>query len=327
MNETNLPPEAKQSPLHPLLRLFVLGVIAASLLVLLLTVVGFFARQSFRVEQICHFRLQYAWLLLIAAVVLFVARKRGFAVAAIIGCVVNFAFVVPIYLPAEKPATTGKPWKLISFNVLGKNERYADVLELLRKEQADVVILCEVKPTWAEQLKTLRDLYPHQHIVAQTDNFGIAMLSRVKWQTAHTREIGTAGVPSIVAEFKDLGGRPYTIIGTHPVPPISRSIAQARNKQLVALADFAATLQEPVVLAGDLNVTSYSPFFRDLLRDAKLRDSRQGFGVQASWSKSIPLLFSIPIDHCLTSPSVETVSRRIGPSLGSDHCPVIVELR
>jgi endonuclease/exonuclease/phosphatase (EEP) superfamily protein YafD len=319
--------DSRERPLHPLLWLFVLAVIASSLLVLLLTVVGFFARQSFRAEQICHFRLQYAWLLLIAATILLVVRKRGFAIAAGVGAAVNFAFVLPIYLPAEKPATTGKPWKLISYNVLGKNDRYADVLDLLRKEQADVVVLCEVKHSWAEQLKELRDLYPHQHIVAQTDNFGIALLSRVKWQTAHTREIGPAGVPSIVAEFKELGGRPYTIIGTHPLPPINRAIADARNKQLQALADFASTLQEPVILAGDLNVTNYSPYFRNLLRDAKLRDSRQGFGVQASWSNSIPLLFSIPIDHCLTSPSVETISRRIGPALGSDHCPVIVELR
>lgn len=327
MNETRLPTEPKHSAAPTWLRLFVLGVIAATLLVLLVTVLGFFARSWWRAEQVCHFRLQYGWLLVIAAAILVFTQQRKFALAAAVGAVVNLALVLPIYWPAQQPPTTGKAWKLIAYNVLGKNDRYADVLALLRKEQADVVVLCEVKPTWARQLETLRDLYPHQHVVPQTDNFGIAVLSRVKWHTAHTREIGPAGVPSIVAEFKDLGGRPYTLIGTHPLPPINRQIAEARNGQLQALADFASRLQEPVIIAGDLNVTSYSPYYQDLLRDAKLRDSRQGFGVQASWSKAVPLLFSVPIDHCLTSPSVGTISRRIGPSLGSDHCPVIVELQ
>ncbi|MCU0878609.1 MAG: endonuclease/exonuclease/phosphatase family protein, partial [Pirellulaceae bacterium] len=82
---------------------------------------------------------------------------------------------------------------------------------------------------------------------------------------------------------------------------------------------------EPLVLAGDLNLTEHSPYFRDLLRASGLADTRQGIGIQASWSPRVPLL-SLPLDHVLVSRELAVVSRRLGPPLGSDHRPVVVQL-
>jgi len=33
----------------------------------------------------------------------------------------------------------------------------------------------------------------------------------------------------------------------------------------------------------------------------------------------------LPVDHCLVSPSVALVSRTVGPDVGSDHRPLLVE--
>lgn len=324
-------PEASAQPFS-LRRVLVLLVQTPTLFVLLLTFASFFARYWWRAEQFCHFRLQYGWLLVIAATVLISARQQRFALVAILGALVNFAFVLPIYGIAQPGDIEKKPWRLISYNVLSSNDRYDDVLEMLRKEDADVVLLYEVSHAWARQCEKLRDKYPHQHLLPQSNNFGIALLSRVSWQSVETIEWGTDGAPSIVAEFHSFG----TLIGTHPLPPGSRKIAEMRNDQLRAIGKYCRQQNEAaarngessrLIVAGDLNITSYSPFFHDLLRTANLLDSRQGFGVQASWSPRIPLLFSIPIDHCLVSPSLEVINRRVGPKLGSDHRPVMIDLR
>jgi endonuclease/exonuclease/phosphatase (EEP) superfamily protein YafD len=295
-----------------------------AIFVLLFTVASFFARYHWRCEQLCHFRLQYAWLLVAAAASLLFAKDRRFGIIAAVGAIANFVFIVPIYFPADQPSHGGQPWKLISYNVRTRNQHHLDVSAWLRQQQADVILLMEIDGRWGQMIRELRDVYPHQHIIERDDNFGIALVSRIPWESVPTEEFDSAEVPSIVAEFK-MNGQPVTFVGSHPVPPGSAGNAASRNELLFAVARLAKQTPGQFIAAGDLNVTSYSPYFRDLLRDGNLRDSRQGRGVQASWSRLY--MFTIPIDHCLVSPQVEVVSRRVGPHLGSDHRPVIVELR
>jgi endonuclease/exonuclease/phosphatase (EEP) superfamily protein YafD len=56
-----------------------------------------------------------------------------------------------------------------------------------------------------------------------------------------------------------------------------------------------------------------------------LRDSQLGFGVQPSFP-TFSWAIRIPIDHCLVSPEVVVLDRKLAPSVGSDHFPVMVEL-
>jgi endonuclease/exonuclease/phosphatase (EEP) superfamily protein YafD len=175
-------------------------------------------------------------------------------------------------------------------------------------------------------------LYPHQKIVARQDNFGIALLSNTPWSTVSVETFSPAELPSLQAEFEH-EGRSLTFLGTHPLPPGTSRMAADRNEQLREVAKFARRIAldadgqpaEHVVLAGDLNLTEHSPYFRDFLSISGLTDSRQGIGIQASWSARLPLL-SLPLDHVLVSRELAVVSRRLGPHLGSDHRPVVVQL-
>jgi endonuclease/exonuclease/phosphatase family metal-dependent hydrolase len=49
-------------------------------------------------------------------------------------------------------------------------------------------------------------------------------------------------------------------------------------------------------------------------------------GLQWSWPVGLwPL--ALPIDHCLVSEKVEVVDRWMGPDVGSDHYPLVVDVR
>ena len=113
-------------------------------------------------------------------------------------------------------------------------------------------------------------------------------------------------------------------MGTHPLPPIGRNAA-IRNEQLSAVADWVAGMHGPVVVAGDLNTTPWSPYFREFLKRSGMRDSRRGFGVQATWPDNLGSA-GIPIDHALVSDGVYVQDRRVGLPFGSDHRPIIVDL-
>jgi len=72
-------------------------------------------------------------------------------------------------------------------------------------------------------------------------------------------------------------------------------------------------------------MTSDMPAFCRFAGESGLRDSRQGFGIQATWPSYMPPL-RIAIDHCLVSGNVIVNGRRVGAHVGSDHFPVIVDV-
>ncbi len=78
------------------------------------------------------------------------------------------------------------------------------------------------------------------------------------------------------------------------------------------------------MVLGDFNTTPWNYYFQKFLKESGLRDSSQGFGPQPTWPNFSRLL-SIPIDHCLHSAEIVIVGRQIGPDVGSDHYPVIVD--
>jgi endonuclease/exonuclease/phosphatase family metal-dependent hydrolase len=97
-------------------------------------------------------------------------------------------------------------------------------------------------------------------------------------------------------------------------------------------------VNNPVVIAGDLNITMWSPYYKRFISKTGLRNARQGFGILPSWpvkttyphySKIPPFmswLISIPIDHCLISPELKVSKIRTGANVNSDHLPLIIDL-
>jgi endonuclease/exonuclease/phosphatase (EEP) superfamily protein YafD len=95
-------------------------------------------------------------------------------------------------------------------------------------------------------------------------------------------------------------------------------------RQLAAIGDRARS-DPPALVMGDLNATPWSRPFAELRAHGGLCDSRAGFGVQPSFPSASAAL-RIPIDHLLASCSIGVRDRRIGPDVGSDHLPVILDL-
>jgi endonuclease/exonuclease/phosphatase (EEP) superfamily protein YafD len=325
MSDSPLPaPRKATSPGSRLLHVVASLAAMGTVIVVLFTVCGFAARWWWRFDQVCHFRVQYFWMLTIAAAVLLAAKRTRLAQVAAAVAIVNLVVIVPVYWPPWQPHIIGPSLRVVSFNLFSHNSQQHEVLTFLREQKADVVLLMEVSLAWADAIETLHDVYPYQHVVSRSDNFGIAMLSRLPWENVQTLELGSSGLPSIAADLADNGGN-ILILGTHPLPPGSRELTELRNEQLVAVAQFIRAHKRETILVGDLNTTNFSPSFRDLLHRTGLSDSRRGYGVQASWGPFPGL--EIAIDHALVSPGFAVTARRVGPHLGSDHRPLIVDLR
>jgi endonuclease/exonuclease/phosphatase family metal-dependent hydrolase len=83
------------------------------------------------------------------------------------------------------------------------------------------------------------------------------------------------------------------------------------------------TGQRADLVAGDFNLTVESAIYRRYWSDCPDAFSRVGRGF--GWTRVL-LRFAARIDHVLACGGWKPVSARVGPDLGSDHLPLVVDL-
>ncbi len=277
----------------------------------------------FLLQLFTHFRLQYFVAALVFAIVFAVLRDARYALALAATAALNGALVLPWYLD-RPPAAKGVPLTLLQANVLSSNTERHRLLEFIGDEKPDVIALQEITPAWEATLSALAADYPHSLIEARDDNFGIALLSRRPLTAVSAVDSPPHGYPTIIADV-DVDGRGIRIINSHPTIPVSRTMYDARNRQLENLADLSRLAGGPRVLVGDFNITMWESNYRSLEARSGLRSARRGIGVAPTWPTFFPIAM-IPIDHVLVSSDVGVTALRTGPRIGSDHLPLVVTL-
>lgn len=292
----------------------------------LLTLAGFWGRRSWLLDITSHFRVQYFTFLVLASIGLLILGQVWGAAVAFGFALLNGVVILPRFVSLAHAASNGPSYRLLLSNVLKRNRSYHDLLELVAHEQPDLVVLIEPNQAWIDALAELRPHYPYWQVAVREDAYGIALMSRQPFDSAEVIHLGSAEVPTVVVRLYLANHREQllTIVATHPPPPKGAARSAARNDQLQALAHFVRQQSQAVILCGDLNLSPWSPYFSDLLRDSGLADSGRGFGIQPSWPADNYLLRT-PIDHCLVSSQISVRRRRLGPRIGSDHLPVILD--
>jgi len=296
---------------------------AAGAVACLATLLGFLGRFWWFLDLFSHFRVQYLVGLGFLGILLLVGRRRRTATVFLAFACVNLVLVAPLYFGRRSELPEGSTaWRAMLLNV---NTHYGDadrVKDAILAADPDILVLEEISARWVSDLAWLTNSHPHSVVQPREDNFGIGLFSKLPLAESKVAYITRANVPSILATV-DAGHTNLRVLATHPLPPRNGDYSRWRNEQLDRLPDYVRP-PLPVLLLGDLNVTPWSCHFRRLLARTGLRDSATGYGVQPTWPNFNPLL-RIPIDHCLHSPDILVVDRRIGPDVSSDHYPVIVD--
>jgi len=231
----------------------------------------------------------------------------------------------PFLTVAPASAAGRETIKLVTFNVWIHNRNSAALERFLRAELADIVILQELHPDVAGPLThALRDLYPSTvHCTGQKSCDG-AILSRRPWRVAKLALRAARRPPSVTAWYEEAGGSPLRLIGTHLARPDRPNLQSEQLHALIGDIGPDAPEREPVILAGDFNLTPWSWHLDRLSHQTGLRRlATLGATWPAHRRADVPMVL---IDHVLVSRHFSVVSYRIGPRLGSDHLPVIVEL-
>jgi endonuclease/exonuclease/phosphatase (EEP) superfamily protein YafD len=303
-------------------------VAAAAAAASLATLSGFFSRLWWVFDLFTHFRFQYMLTLLGAALILIVLGHTSLAALAGFFAGINLALIAPLYLKPfslSSPSNSAKvkSFRMLMANVLQPNQQHRRLAEVIQANNPDLIVLIEINQEWMNALAPTLAEHSHRLVELREDHYGLGIFSRFPIIHSQVVKFIDEDMPALIAEI-DLEGQALTVAAVHPPPPKSALMASQRNRYFNALAGFAARHEGRLLIAGDLNSSSWSPHFTRLLEHSGLSDSRQGFGMQLSWPAGRPHMLT-SIDHVLVSPDVRVRSRRLGPKIGSDHYPIILD--
>jgi len=314
----------RRSNVSPLLRIATAAILVGGAGAAVAALLAFGGSRWWLLDLLTHFRPVYGLVLLgAAAFALAVARPRVAAVLTAVLAVNTVPMVSAVPDTADGP--TGVALRVLVSNVERTNTDHHALATLIVAERPDLVALVEVDRTWLEHLgPSLADL-GHAADLPRSDCFGVALRSR--WPLIDVEVVDAQERMSswIVATLAVEGAVPTTVVVAHPHPPVTRARAAARDAQLAAMGRRLAATDGPRLLLGDLNATPWSTPMVRLLERTGLEVAGGPFGPRGTWPSWLPVL-RLPIDHVLHDAQVRIVRHELGPDVGSDHRPVVVDL-
>ncbi len=251
-----------------------------------------------------------------------------------------------LFLPAPPRATAGRETlTVMTYNVLGLHDFSAPVIETIRQENADVVLIQELNFGLAHALQAeLSSEYSYQSLVPQRDVHGMGVLSRYPLRSQEQKlPLDWIGVPQEL--FLDWNGHTISLVNFHMQSSTINALGSygrdndKRTLQAQALLDFAAEAG-PFIAAGDANSSPLTPAYRLLSQGLKDAWRQAGFGLGHTFPGSDipgsmrPHLAGLPlpqwlarIDYIFHSGHFKTVQARTAAFDGvSDHRGVVAVL-
>jgi len=286
--------------------------------------IGYLGLHGWPFDLFANFRVQYMAILAICVVALTIVRWRKTALVALVGVAFTTASMAPYF--TERPALPppqSRVLTLLTFNTWFRNDNVDAVANFLERSGADVLVLQEVDVPRLSEFAALLPSYPH-HTATPKVRRGLAIFSRTPISGIEHFEIPER-VTRITRARVEWEGQQIVVFGAHLRWPISRFKAHQRAFELTMLAEHVKRETGPVLVAGDFNLTPWSQHFTRFLDASSLNDCAVGQGLLPTWpSQFWPA--RIRIDHCFASQHWQIRDMKLGPSMGSDHLPTIVQL-
>lgn len=280
----------------------------------------------------------------------------------LLGLMVNYrGQTIPGTSFYHKKAGTRLTMMTYNIHVRPSKEKRLLAIETIRREKPDIAFIQEInsqdrKLFWTE----LGALYPHQLWSDRFETYlGGVILSRFPFTLAENIDIKTShasGHTNLNHAIIRLGEKEIHLFNCHLFPSghefiqvligrigmaefldDARKVYLRRRDEAEQIAERAAKLHGPVILAGDFNDTPNSFVYRLFIRRFKNAHSIAGWGLGSTFGKDI-LLYGIPrslefsaidflrIDHVFCSNEFTVLSSTVLPVEASDHKAQVVEL-
>jgi endonuclease/exonuclease/phosphatase (EEP) superfamily protein YafD len=226
----------------------------------------------------------------------------------------------------SSPGGAAQSIKILISNVLMENRRDKDFVALVRECDPDLILVVETDAWWDERLRVLDGSYPHAIKRPQSNAYGMHLLSRLKLGASQVRFLVEEDVPSIRTGVHLRSNHRIMFYGLHPRPPEPRQDTEERDAELLIVGREVKEGGRPAIVAGDLNDVAWSHTTRLFQRISGMLDPRRGRGMFSTFHAGCPP-FRWPLDHVFHDASFTLARLQRLRSIGSDHFPILVELK
>lgn len=213
-------------------------------------------------------------------------------------------------------------------NVLITNKESGKLLEIIRENNPDLILVMEVNEWWISELQELKQHYRYFMEYPLDNAYGIALYSKLELKEQRIEFFNGDGVPSIHTTVVMSSGGDIKFHGMHPVPPVpSSKYPDNVGEEEVALLKVAKTVATdtmPSIVAGDFNDVSWSKTSRMFESNGNLNNVRLGRGFYNTYDAK-SLILRWPLDHYFVTGEFAVLNLERLPKFGSDHFPMLAE--
>ncbi len=209
--------------------------------------------------------------------------------------------------------------RVMSFNTWARNRDLKAIAAEVRRQKPDIVGMMEFVPPKQKLLDELKDVLPHVGHCMDLPHCYLAFFSRWPIEKISGKSLWE-GPPYLHAIVRAPQGRVHVfVVHTLRFPWLG-----SQMKQMRAMARLINRVKGPKIVMGDFNSTPFSSMLLTFERSTRLQ-LRTYVPSWPAWAGPLPQL---AIDHVLASSVFRTISGPyMGNNAGSDHFPVILELK
>ncbi len=307
-----------------------LKIILSGLLILTIILsIGSLFWKSYPLELFSNFRVYYLLLSITIFVIYLILQIRGletklFIYFSLVLVIFNAFWIIPWYLPDSRLSDATDQVRVLTFNINIGNNNWDTIANDIQKLKPNLVCISEGSIRSTEELsQRLKNSFPY--IYSIPDSSELSIFSQFPLISPHREkfEHGT-----ILTTSLEINKKTIKIITTHPFAPVNLQLFESRNQLLEEITNYIQQQTTPIIFLGDMNITIWSSYYLQLVKNTNLYNTRLGFGIQPSWvelttyfdkPKWITNIIKIPIDHILVTNQIEVLDCQTIKAGNSDH--------
>jgi endonuclease/exonuclease/phosphatase (EEP) superfamily protein YafD len=230
------------------------------------------------------------------------------------------------YEPARGASARSRPLRIFYANLRATNRNRTGVFDEIAGADPDVVVLVESQRQWFEAIKQAPVMKPFVYGTSLQERFPGEVVIFSKLPVHGQQRVWAAGRMCNVVDIP-LAGETLRLFCLHsPRPVIERPYGY--DAYWEKITPILVDQPKPLVVIGDFNATQQSLVYQRLTSQG-LRSAHadRGRGYATTWPNGQHPLPPIRIDQALLSSDVECVEISEGVGAGSDHKPLILDIR